>query len=219
MSTHLPGQGTLNHVGRVSPTVPSTDTRVAEGSPRLPLAGGAGWDPERLCQGYIADYKPMTMVDGEGVRCALYVSGCPLQCPGCFNMLAQSFRYGQPYTQELEESIMQDLATPYVQGLSLLGGEPFLNTPTIVPLVSRLRQELPGKDIWAWTGLTFEWITAQGTASQQALLSQVDVLIDGPFIADRKDLTLAYRGSSNQRILDAPASLKAGKPVDWVSSY
>jgi anaerobic ribonucleoside-triphosphate reductase activating protein len=198
---------------RVLPHVPETTTAVRDGEPLSPDV--FRWDPDRLSKSMVADYKPMTMVDGEGVRCAIYVSGCPLACPGCFNVPAQSFKFGERYTGELEDRILADLAQPYVQGLSLLGGEPFLNTPTMLPLVHRVRRELPTKDIWAWTGLTFEWITSRGFDAQRELLGQIDVLVDGPFIASKKDLTLAYRGSSNQRILDVPASLEAGRAVIW----
>ncbi|MDU1630786.1 MAG: 4Fe-4S single cluster domain-containing protein, partial [Lactococcus lactis] len=86
------------------------------------------WRADELSQNYIADYKPFNFVDGEGVRCSLYVSGCMFHCEGCYNQATWSFRYGRPYTKELEDKIMADLAEPYVQGLTLLGGEPFLNT-------------------------------------------------------------------------------------------
>lgn len=174
-----------------------------------------GWDPDRFSQRRVADYKPFSMVDGEGVRCSLYVSGCLFQCPGCFNLAAQSFRYGKPYTPGLEDRILADLAQPYVQGLSLLGGEPFQNPRMCLDLVDRVRDELPGKDVWAWTGYTFEWLRKRGAWDQLRLLEQVDVLVDGPFRQDLKDLTLPFRGSSNQRILDVPASLRARRAVPY----
>jgi len=174
-----------------------------------------GWDPERFSQRNVADYKPFSMVDGEGVRCSLYVSGCLFKCPGCFNLAAQSFRYGTPYTPELEDQILADLGQSYVQGLSLLGGEPFQNPALCLDLVERMRDELPGKDVWAWTGYTFEWLRKKGTWDQLRLLEQVDVLVDGPFRQDLKDLTLAFRGSSNQHILDVPESLRLGRAIEY----
>lgn len=107
------------------------------------------WKSEDWSQGKILDYKAFNFVDGEGVRCSLYVSGCLFHCKGCYNRASWSFGAGIPYTQELEEQILQDLAQPYVQGLTLLGGEPFLNTGTLLPLVQKIRQKLPTKDIWS----------------------------------------------------------------------
>lgn len=184
---------------------------------RSPAAGQ--WRSQQLTQGYVADYKPFVMVDGEGVRCSLYVSGCTFACDGCFNAATWSFRYGKPFTGELAEQIATDLAHPAVQGLSLLGGEPFLNTGTCLAVVDRLRAEHGrSKDVWCWTGYTFEELLAEITAGQddkRRLLEQIDVLVDGRFEAGLKDLTLAFRGSSNQRVLDVPASLAAGRAVPW----
>lgn len=172
------------------------------------------WTSE-LCKQNIADYKPFMFVDGEGVRCSLYVSGCPFQCPGCFNKAAQSFQYGSPYSDELEEQIIQDLSHDYVQGLTLLGGEPFLNTPVCLRLVKRVRKEFGSqKDIWSWSGYTFEQLL-EDTEDKKELLSYIDVLVDGQFDIDQKDLNLRFRGSRNQRIIDVPASLQLGKVVLW----
>lgn len=164
----------------------------------------------------VADYKPFTFVDGPGVRCALYVSGCPFRCVGCYNQVAQSFRYGNLYTQELEDRILEDLAKPYVAGLSLLGGEPLLNTSVCLQLVRKVRERLPTKTVWAWTGYTWEQLQASmsaGREDQLELLRHLDVLVDGPFIQSHYSSNLAFRGSSNQRIIDVPASLDAGEPV------
>ncbi len=159
------------------------------------------WDAASLSQGYIADYKAFNFVDGEGVRCSLYVSGCPFKCPGCYNKAAQSFRYGKPYTEELEAQIMADLAQPYVAGLSLLGGEPFLNTPILLPLARRVRQEFGDtKTMWVWSGYTHEQLL-QDTEDKRELLELCDVLVDGPFIQDLYHHDLAFRGSRNQRII------------------
>lgn len=163
----------------------------------------------------IADYKPFMFVDGEGVRCSLYVSGCPFNCPGCFNKVAQDFAYGEVYTQKLEKQILKDLANDYVQGLTLLGGEPFLNTPVCLELVQKVRMIFGDKkDIWAWSGYTFEEIL-QDTDDKQELLKMIDVLVDGQFDKEQRDLNLRFRGSRNQRIIDVKRSLAENKVVLW----
>ncbi|MQW23217.1 MULTISPECIES: anaerobic ribonucleoside-triphosphate reductase activating protein [unclassified Lactococcus] len=176
------------------------------------------WRAADLSQGYIADYKPFNFVDGEGVRCSLYVSGCLFHCAGCYNQATWSFQYGKPYSQALEDQIMADLAQPYVQGLTLLGGEPFLNTGILLPLLSRIRRELPEKDIWSWTGYTWEELQLESevvSADKQEMLRLLDILVDGRFELAKKNLNLQFRGSSNQRIIDVKKSLKAGKAVIW----
>lgn len=183
--------------------------------PRVPAPGQ--WRSEKVSRHHVADYKPFVMVDGEGVRCSLYVSGCLFACEGCFNEAAWSFRYGQPYDDALEERILRDLAHEAVQGLTLLGGEPFLNTEVCLRLVRRVRAELgTSKDVWCWSGYTFEQLLADGAAGcddKTALLRELDVLVDGTFDVTQKDLSLAFRGSRNQRVLDVPASLAAGRAV------
>ena len=115
------------------------------------------WRSEDWSQHKIADYKPYNFVDGEGVRCSLYVSGCLFQCEGCYNKIIQNFNYGTYYTQELEDQIIQDLGASYCQGLTLLGGEPFLNTPVLLRLCKRVRETYGDtKDIWSWSGYTWE---------------------------------------------------------------
>ena len=173
------------------------------------------WRADQLSQQYIADYKPFNFVDGEGIRCSLYVSGCPFHCPGCYNVAAQNFHYGQPYTQELEDQIIEDISQSYVQGLTLLGGEPFLNTQVCLRLVKRVRREFGHqKDIWSWTGYTWEELQKE-TPDKLALLKQLDILVDGRFLLAQKDLTLQFRGSANQRIINVPASLKSGQVMVW----
>ncbi|KRK71812.1 anaerobic ribonucleoside-triphosphate reductase activating protein [Lacticaseibacillus nasuensis] len=173
------------------------------------------WLASDLSLGYVASYKPFNFVDGEGVRCSLYVSGCKFNCPGCYNKVAQNFHYGQPYTQELEERIIKDLAQPYVQGLTLLGGEPFLNTQVCLKLCRRVRAEFGhDKDIWSWTGYKWDELM-QESADKLELLDLLDILIDGRFLEAEKDLTLQFRGSANQRIIDVPASLAAGQVKIW----
>ena len=173
------------------------------------------WLASDLSQQYVADYKPFNFVDGEGIRCSLYVSGCPFHCPGCYNVAAQNFRYGQPYTQELEDQIIEDLGQSYVQGLTFLGGEPFLNTQVCIRLAKRVRAEFGHqKDIWSWSGYTWEEVQ-KDPADKKELLSLIDILVDGRFLLDQKDLTLQFRGSANQRIIDVPKTLASGKVQIW----
>ncbi|WP_124059224.1 anaerobic ribonucleoside-triphosphate reductase activating protein [Vaginisenegalia massiliensis] len=177
------------------------------------------WLAKDWSRGKIADYKPYNFVDGQGVRCSLYVSGCLFACEGCYNKIIQNFNYGQVYTQELQEQILQDLAADYCQGLTLLGGEPFLNTPTLIPLCQEVRQRFGhDKDIWAWTGYTWEEMM-QESDDKLTLLSLVDVLVDGRFIKEQMDLTLRFRGSANQRIIDVPASLAQKQVVLWSDAF
>lgn len=173
------------------------------------------WEAAVYSKEKIADYKPFNFVDGEGVRNSLYVSGCLFACEGCFNKAVQNFNYGTPFTKELLEQIITDLKPDYVQGLTLLGGEPFLNTQVCLTVVKKVR-EIYGhkKDIWSWTGYTYEELL-QETPDKLALLEEVDILVDGRFELSKKNLLLQFRGSSNQRIIDVKASKKQGKVVIW----
>ena len=173
------------------------------------------WLANELNRGYVADYKPFNFVDGEGVRNSLYVSGCLFACEGCFNKVAQNFSYGTPYTDELEERILSDLRQPYVQGLTLLGGEPFLATNLLIPLVKRIRAEFgQTKDIWCWTGYTWEELLLESDDKLE-LLEMVNILVDGRFDLSKKDLSLRFRGSSNQRIIDVHKSVRLEKLTLW----
>ncbi len=172
------------------------------------------WKAEELSQGKIIDYKAFNFVDGEGVRNSLYVSGCMFHCEGCYNVATWSFNAGIPYTKELEERIMDDLAQPYVQGLTLLGGEPFLNTGILIPLLKRIKRELPNKDIWSWTGYTWDELELE-TEDKMEMLQLVDILVDGRYDFRKRDLTLQFRGSSNQRIIDVQESLKQDAIIVW----
>lgn len=172
------------------------------------------WQSKDHSKSYIADYKPFMFVDGEGVRCSIYVSGCLFNCKGCFNKAIQNFNYGVPYTQELEDRIIKDLSHDHVQGLTLLGGEPFLNTAVCLKLTARVRSEFGNdKDIWSWTGYTLEELL-EGSKDKLELLNNVDTLVDGQFILEERDLTIPFRGSRNQRIIDVKASLKTGEVVE-----
>ncbi|MBF6979142.1 anaerobic ribonucleoside-triphosphate reductase activating protein [Aerococcaceae bacterium zg-BR22] len=171
------------------------------------------WRSEEWSQHKVADYKPYNFVDGEGVRCSLYVSGCLFACEGCYNKIIQNFNYGQYYTKELEDRIISDLGASYCQGLTLLGGEPFLNTKILIQLCQRVRETYGDtKDIWAWSGYTWDELM-QETEDKLTLLSFVDVLVDGRFILSKCDLTLRFRGSSNQRIIDVKKSRAQNRVV------
>ncbi|CAI2548151.1 hypothetical protein AKUH4B114J_00330 [Apilactobacillus kunkeei] len=173
------------------------------------------WLAKDLSQQYIADYKPFNFVDGEGIRCSIYVSGCKFLCPGCYNVASQNFHYGQPYSQDLEDQIIEDMKKDYVQGLTLLGGEPFLNTQVCLRLCKRVREEFGHtKDIWSWSGYTFDELL-KDSYDKLKLLSMIDILVDGRFMEDQKDLTLQFRGSANQRIINVPKSLEENKVVLW----
>ena len=120
------------------------------------------WLAEKYSKDKVADYKPFNFVDGEGVRCSIYLSGCLFACEGCYNKIVQNFDYGIAYTDELEEQIMADLRQPYVQGLTLLGGEPFLNTKVALRLARRIRAEFGRtKDIWGWTGYYWDELASE----------------------------------------------------------
>ncbi|OXC07341.1 anaerobic ribonucleoside-triphosphate reductase activating protein [Ligilactobacillus agilis] len=196
------------------------DLQARAKAPRLPRnPEPKEWLANNLSQQKIADYKPFNFVDGEGVRCSLYVSGCKFSCPGCYNKVAQNFNYGYDYTKSLEDQIIADLGQSYVQGLTLLGGEPFLNTQVCLQLVKRVRAEYGHqKDIWSWSGYTWEELQKE-SADKLELLSYLDVLVDGRFLEAQKDLTLQFRGSANQRIIAVPASLKAQQPILWQAEF
>ena len=155
-----------------------------------------------------ADYKPFQFVDGEGIRCSIYLSGCLFACKECFNESIQNFNVGQEYTKEVEDKIIDDLRHTYVQRLTILGGEPFLNTQVAISLVKRVREEFgDGKDIWVYSGYTYEQLL-NSSEDKKELLLLCDVLVDGPFMIFLKDLSLRFRGSSNQRIIDIKKSTK-----------
>ncbi|GJM69745.1 anaerobic ribonucleoside-triphosphate reductase-activating protein [Paenibacillus macerans] len=164
---------------------------------------------------YIADYKKFDVLNGRGLRNSLFTSGCTHRCKGCFNAAAWNFAYGFPYTREFEDRVIADLQVEGIRvvGLSILGGEPFQNVDGLLGLVRRVRAECPGKDIWIWSGYTFEEILAD--ASRTELLAYCDVLIDGRFMLERRNLKLKWRGSENQRVLDVRESLRERAAV-WL---
>ena len=165
-----------------------------------------------------ADIRPIDVANGPGIRVSLFVSGCTHACPGCFNPEAWDFGYGQPFTKDEEDAILTHLARPYVKGLSLLGGEPFhpSNQAAVLALVKRVREAYPGKDVWCYTGYLYEDLLAGKVGEHsRELLEQLDVLVDGPFVLEQKELSLRFRGSANQRLIDVPASREAGTVVWW----
>lgn len=169
---------------------------------------------------YYADIKRVDVANGPGVRVSLFVSGCTHRCEGCFNPDTWDFRFGALYTRETEDTILGYLAPSYIRGLSLLGGEPFEpeNQAPLLTLARRVRRELPEKTIWCYTGFLWETLTGRGVGDPvacRALLEELDVLVDGPFVLSRKHLSLRFRGSDNQRILDVPKSLAANAPELW----
>lgn len=165
-----------------------------------------------------AEIKNCDIANGPGVRVSLFVSGCTHHCPGCFNEVAWDFGYGKPFTKETEDAILEMLHPDYVRGLTLLGGEPFepQNQGAVVSLLRRIKKELPKKSIWAFSGYLFDRDMLSGRLGDlREYLSYLDVLVDGPFVEAKKNLSLRFRGSENQRLIDVPASLTAGEVVLW----
>ena len=163
-----------------------------------------------------ADIKNADVTNGPGVRISLFVSGCPHHCPGCFNPETWSYDYGEPFTEQEVEKIIGMLDAPYIQGLSLLGGEPLApkNQAAVLDLSKQVKGKLPGKDIWCYTGYLFEdLLDGRVGEHSQELLSYMDVLVDGQFQKELKDIRLRFRGSSNQRIIDVPKSLMEERVV------
>lgn len=165
-----------------------------------------------------ADIRPIDVANGPGIRVSLFVSGCPHHCVECFNPETWDFAYGSPFGEAQIEEILAALDKPYIHGLSLLGGEPFApeNQSAVLDLVRRVRAAFPQKDIWCYTGYLYENLLAGEIGPlSRPLLEALDVLVDGPFILARKNLSIRFRGSDNQRLIDVPASLQAGKICLW----
>lgn len=168
---------------------------------------------------HYGNIKNYDIADGEGVRVSLFCSGCTNRCEGCFQPETWDFCYGKEYTKETEDQLIQMLTNPNIQGLTLLGGDPFepSNQRTLITLLRRVKQELPTKDVWAYTGFVYEQDLLEGqrkyTEVTDEMLSYIDVLVDGPFVIDQKDISLYFRGSTNQRVIDMPKTLKSGNVV------
>jgi anaerobic ribonucleoside-triphosphate reductase activating protein len=168
-----------------------------------------------------ATIKNCDIANGPGVRVSLFVSGCTHRCKGCFNEVAWDFNYGQPFTQDTIDDILKMLSPDYVKGITLLGGEPFEpeNQPAVLELLRQVKKKCPEKSIWAFSGYLMDRDILAGKLGPWEItreyLSYLDVLVDGPFILEKKDLSLRFRGSSNQRLIDVPATLKNNAIVLW----
>ena len=163
-----------------------------------------------------ADIRPIDVANGPGIRVSLFVSGCTHACPGCFNPEAWDFQYGTPFGEEQEQAILDAMEKSYIKGLSLLGGEPFHpnNQKTVLELVKKVRAQYPQKDIWCYSGYLYDSDMQPGgrvyTEHTQEILKCLDVLVDGEFVEAEKDLTLVFRGSSNQRLLKLKDGIACG---------
>lgn len=160
------------------------------------------------------------VANGIGCRTSLFVSGCRHHCKNCFNQITWNFDYGDPYTEDTKKHIIKSIDMPHIQGLTILGGEPLEpeNQPIILDLCKTIKERLPEKTIWIYSGYTFEQITGtddtfkhiaipESIENCKEILNNIDVLVDGPFVQDLYDITLKYRGSSNQRIIDVKKTL------------
>lgn len=168
-----------------------------------------------------ADIKRIDVANGPGVRVSLFVSGCTHHCKNCFNKVTWDFNYGEPFTEQTMETILEYLKPDYIRGITILGGEPLeaSNQKGLLPLLKKVRETYPEKSIWCFTGYLFDkdvlgsmWNTIEET---KELFSYIDVLVDGPFIEEKKDLGLRFKGSSNQRTIMVQESLRAGEIILW----
>ena len=171
---------------------------------------------------YYGNIKNCDIADGLGVRVSLFVSGCRNHCPDCFNEMTWNFHYGKEYTIETEKEILRLLEPDYIDGFSLLGGEPFEeeNQPVLVELLRKIKQKYPQKNIWCYTGYIYDkdLLPTEGrkhTSYTEEMLSYIDVLVDGPFIKEQKNLMLKFRGSTNQRVIDLNKTRMKGKVVSY----
>ena len=168
---------------------------------------------------YYGELKKRDIANGLGVRVALFVSGCTNHCEECFNRDTWDFHFGKEYTMETENEIIEAMRPDFVRGLSLLGGEPMepKNQPQLLALVKRAKKELPNKDIWCYTGFTYDELLDRraypNTEIVEELLSYIDVLVDGRFEKDKRNLMLKFRGSENQRLIDLNKTRKQNKVV------
>lgn len=164
--------------------------------------------------------KKCDIANGVGVRTVLFVSGCTHHCKGCFQPETWNFDYGERYTKETEAEIIESLRPDYVDGITLLGGEPFEpeNQRELVKLLRRIKKELPQKTVWSFSGYTYEELTGDSRAVCEVtneMLSMLDVLVDGEFVEAKRNISLRFRGSENQRLIDMNKTRKEGKIVLW----
>ncbi len=166
------------------------------------------------------EIKKCDIANGIGVRVSLFVSGCRHHCPDCFNSMTWDFGYGREFTSDTQDEIIGALSKSYIRGMTLIGGEPLEpeNQPCVLELLRRVKTELSDKDIWCYSGFTFEELTGDSRAHTEyidEILKLIDVLVDGRFERERKNISLRFRGSENQRIIDVKKSLKEGTVVLW----
>ena len=169
---------------------------------------------------YYATIKPRDIANGPGVRVSLFVSGCTHHCPGCFNAEAWDFDYGKPFDKAVVDELLTLLEPDYVKGLSLLGGEPFepQNQMALVGLLRKVRERYPSKTVWCYSGYTLEQLRGESRARCEVtdeMLSMIDVLVDGRFVMEKKNIRLRFRGSENQRLIDLNKTREAGEIVLW----
>lgn len=166
-----------------------------------------------------ATIKYNDIANGTGVRTSLFVSGCTHRCKNCFNSVAWDFNYGKPFTAEVENEILFSIKNEYCDGLSLLGGEPFepSNQAALLPFLRRVKAVVPEKDVWCYTGYLFDkellGESRAKTENTLEMLKLIDVLVDGRFIEEQKNISLLFRGSENQRIIDVKKSLESGEVI------
>ena len=170
---------------------------------------------------HYGEIKNCDIANGIGVRVTLFVSGCTNRCKGCFQPQTWDFSYGREFTGDTEEEILGMLAPAYIRGLTLLGGEPFEpeNQRALLPFVKRMKEKYPAKDLWVFSGFTYEELKQDGShprcEATDELLSLADVLVDGRYVEAKKDISLRFRGSSNQRIIDLNLTRERGEIVLW----
>ena len=167
-----------------------------------------------------ATIKKRDIADGPGVRVSLFVSGCTHHCEGCFNEIAWDFNYGEPCTEAVQQELLEALAPDYVQGLTLLGGEPFepQNQRALLPFLKRVREVFPQKNIWCYSGYTLDQLQGESRARCEVtdeMLGMLDVLVDGRFVLAKKNIRLRFRGSENQRLIDMNKTREKGEIVLW----
>ncbi len=166
------------------------------------------------------EIKKTDIANGVGVRVSLFVSGCRHHCPDCFNSMTWDFNYGKEFTKDTEDEIIELLSRPYIRGLTLIGGEPMEkeNQLGLINLLRRVKENLASKDIWCYSGFTFEELTGDSRARCEVtdeILSYIDVLVDGRFDKTKRNLMLRFRGSENQRIIDVKKTLESGQITLW----
>ena len=168
----------------------------------------------------VCDILTADHANGPGMRISVFVSGCRNHCAGCFNPETWDFSYGKEYTPFMTRAIINELKKPEYQGLTILGGEPFEpeNQQGLIDLIRRVKQELPGKDIWMYTGYSYEDLLPGGIRHYDAtdeIMNAIDVLVDGRFLLGEKNITLRFRGSRNQRLIDMKRTRQEGQVVLW----